>query len=910
MNLLIVLLIFIIFLIPLWLLFGRGEVQDHIPAGEKKDELTAGPDEIDAETDLPERSESGKRDEHERGYEPELTKISDDFVLPHDNKTIIDQDSPFSIYRRTLDNTQYYLEKGDFDTATDLYNGLLQRISDKEIRRKIEENIDYLNNYQQIAANRQREKKIKNASVDDNEIRVTLGGQEFVPENIKIDITPPSVQPKLDMDELIESITGHVSQISPAIEDSNKKLHDLKEYRDELERVKEEIQSFYDLKEESQRVREQRIDEDLARINELKDQIERENEERTKNLEIDELKREIDALRSERTEQVYSQNEIAAMRGQMESLKQELARSSQTPQEIKQLQDTIQNLRDDLAIKEKSGQDIQLLTRQITSLSDQLQTSQTSLADAHELKEHVQSLQDKLSSGQEHSSEIVHLKNQVDLLTRHIAGGTQKNDEIASIQNEIKDLGEKLQQRETTQQEMRELHTQINELKGELQEKEKKASEISELKSQIQILQSELSQQRTKSDEIRELKEKISQLETERLDSIKKQSDAENNLLREQIDTLKTELAEAKGKSERKEDLSRLKEAIADLEKKSFNRQLNTQQLEKLRDDVKNLAKDAALSTEMEQKIDRLLKEGLAQLPAANNTQIETLTNQIETLKNDLVKVQNQTVQQPPSSQTAQSETAYPGTSTEEVHPSGSPAEQVPAEKESAKEHEKTEAAKPDVSSLQKPAAKTGNEEGSYDSGTDSNLSITPKKEEDNEEEFETLQDHLKGPQFDEPSEDEILEKILADSGKKEDKEYEIRGTDENEDISEDFDISKLFAPAQINHQDEEFYSQFMDKHRPRVKKELPILQVSFRFDKLPELSSLSKESNIIESTFYKYKHLLEKANEHIKRRQVNDALNYYETVLAQDIPEEFKNMIRQNIRDLNEYLEKYMLNM
>ena len=63
-----------------------------------------------------------------------------------------------------------------------------------------------------------------------------------------------------------------------------------------------------------------------------------------------------------------------------------------------------------------------------------------------------------------------------------------------------------------------------------------------------------------------------------------------------------------------------------------------------------------------------------------------------------------------------------------------------------------------------------------------------------------------------------------------------------------------------------------------------------------------------MEYSFYKYKPLLEKADEYIKQRKVRDALNYYKVVLNQNIPPEFKGMIRKNIKDLTEYLEKYLV--
>ncbi|HQL82603.1 MAG TPA: hypothetical protein PK307_10400, partial [Spirochaetota bacterium] len=80
-----------------------------------------------------------------------------------------------------------------------------------------------------------------------------------------------------------------------------------------------------------------------------------------------------------------------------------------------------------------------------------------------------------------------------------------------------------------------------------------------------------------------------------------------------------------------------------------------------------------------------------------------------------------------------------------------------------------------------------------------------------------------------------------------------------------------------------------------------------YDFTRLPDEIGLSREKNIIEYAFYKYKPMLEKANEYIKKRKVRDAINYYKVVMSQNIPPEFKAMIRKNLNDLTEYLEKYL---
>jgi len=185
----------------------------------------------------------------------------------------------------------------------------------------------------------------------------------------------------------------------------------------------------------------------------------------------------------------------------------------------------------------------------------------------------------------------------------------------------------------------------------------------------------------------------------------------------------------------------------------------------------------------------------------------------------------------------------------------------------------------------------------------------TVRKVEDKDEDFEFIGDYIKGPKFNEPTEDQILEKILKDANNENiaAQDYEVKGK-KKDDTFDNFDINKLFEKPKQNELDEEdFYSKFMDKYKPPVKKELPILKVSYKFDKLPDNDSISKEQNVIDSNFYKYKPMLDKATDLIKRKRIKDAMNYYQVVLDQEIPEEFKKMIKKNLEDLKEYLEKYI---
>jgi hypothetical protein len=181
---------------------------------------------------------------------------------------------------------------------------------------------------------------------------------------------------------------------------------------------------------------------------------------------------------------------------------------------------------------------------------------------------------------------------------------------------------------------------------------------------------------------------------------------------------------------------------------------------------------------------------------------------------------------------------------------------------------------------------------------------VTHKTSEGDEgDEFELLKEFGNDTSGDGMSDDEIFEKILRDDKTKTKEDFEIIG-EKKERREESFTTPDEMD--QVQQEDASFYRKLLSTTK-RKKKELPILKVSYDFSRLPDEIGLSREKNIIEYAFYKYKPMLEKANEYIKKRKVRDAINYYKVVMSQNIPPEFKSMIRKNLNDLTEYLEKYL---
>ena len=167
---------------------------------------------------------------------------------------------------------------------------------------------------------------------------------------------------------------------------------------------------------------------------------------------------------------------------------------------------------------------------------------------------------------------------------------------------------------------------------------------------------------------------------------------------------------------------------------------------------------------------------------------------------------------------------------------------------------------------------------------------------EEDPNEFDLLKDIDKVKDDSTITDEEIFEKILQnDEKEKGASDFEIVGDtmpEESEFTSDDP------AAAHRSKSDQDFYKKFISTNRIK-KRELPILKVSYDFKKLPDEFSLSREKNILEYAFYKYKPMLQRADEFMKNRHVKDAINYYKVVLDQNIPIEFKAMIRKNIKDL-----------
>ncbi|MBI3394681.1 MAG: hypothetical protein HY042_02485, partial [Spirochaetia bacterium] len=95
---------------------------------------------------------------------------------------------------------------------------------------------------------------------------------------------------------------------------------------------------------------------------------------------------------------------------------------------------------------------------------------------------------------------------------------------------------------------------------------------------------------------------------------------------------------------------------------------------------------------------------------------------------------------------------------------------------------------------------------------------------------------------------------------------------------------------------------------KPPEEDDAPFLTLTYDFTKIPNSFKLSRDYHTMEYAYYKYKPMLIKAQEFTRRKMLKNALNYYRVIKSQNIPPEFKRMVNRNIKDITDYLEKFLM--
>ncbi|TGM57213.1 hypothetical protein [Leptospira adleri] len=145
-------------------------------------------------------------------------------------------------------------------------------------------------------------------------------------------------------------------------------------------------------------------------------------------------------------------------------------------------------------------------------------------------------------------------------------------------------------------------------------------------------------------------------------------------------------------------------------------------------------------------------------------------------------------------------------------------------------------------------------------------------------------------PGAEEPPEIEVLEGGLQPFDEQE---------EEGEEGGGESDGSKEEEPRMIH--------GILELKPPEVD-DAPFLTLTYDFGKIPHAFKLSKNYSIMEYSYYKYKPMLVKAQEFARRKMLKNALNYYRVIKSQNIPPELRKMINRNIKDITEFMEKYLM--
>lgn len=137
-------------------------------------------------------------------------------------------------------------------------------------------------------------------------------------------------------------------------------------------------------------------------------------------------------------------------------------------------------------------------------------------------------------------------------------------------------------------------------------------------------------------------------------------------------------------------------------------------------------------------------------------------------------------------------------------------------------------------------------------------------------------------------------------------------GFDEEGEIPDievvDGDLDEQLGEIEPEEQEPEKILHGVLELKPPEVDDAPFLTLTYDFGKIPHGFKLSRNYSIMEYSYYKYKPMLMKAQEFARRKMLKNALNYYRVVKSQNIPPEMRKMINRNIRDITEFMEKFLM--
>ena len=94
---------------------------------------------------------------------------------------------------------------------------------------------------------------------------------------------------------------------------------------------------------------------------------------------------------------------------------------------------------------------------------------------------------------------------------------------------------------------------------------------------------------------------------------------------------------------------------------------------------------------------------------------------------------------------------------------------------------------------------------------------------------------------------------------------------------------------------------------RPPEKADSPFLLLTYDFRKIPSAFALSKNHQLLTYLYYRYKPMLIRAQQCVSRKHIAKALDYYTTILDQNLPSELEDMIKVNVKDIHNFISNYL---
>ncbi len=863
MNIILIIILITILMILSWAIFSNKTDTSIAIKPEPEKPLTEEPEKIlrrrSADREIEKEFPAGKispdssiETSHDRD------EVSGQIQLPFPTSEIIPDGSRFKLYKRALINSEIYARRGDIETAVSLFKGVKDRILDSDIRSKIESNINYLNHYRQ-RRDEDFKKRVDSAysGQQPSELRLKIDGP--VPQTINIGLPEKSI---INTDEIIQKLSEQISR--------------------ELGTIKNEIETLKSRPEERFNL------DNYAEFSNLQHKF-------------NTLKERFDEVTNDRINTLNEINKFHRLNAEELEKNRESDHTPETRQILKEIKKEIDNLSD--------------LRHSLNSLHNKIEDmSNFNIPESKTQPTIIQAKYDSPIPIHFDPKPVLELLDRINQQKKEEKPETPPPKPEKSFFKEPEPF-EEVKTDELTYDELDEIHEEIpiddeiheeelifdvpaqeempgTEIVEDIPEKEAPAEnvtiddftydELDEIREEIPI-----------DDEIHEeelifdvpVQEEMP--EAEIIEDIPdEETPAENvtidDLTYEELDDIHEEFPS--------EEVPESAEELFPIEK------IPIEETAEVDEEPEKGAEDLTVNADLTD--DDISIDDLTTLEA------EELINEISPETEDHIVPEAPLFEEPV--ETAENEN-YPDIE-HEIESEDDLINDL-SDDEINKFSREDEAGIPEtITEPKKPVP----EEKTKDKTTADEILKTEKEKEiekhtDAEEDpndFDLLSDIGKIKDDSTLTDEDIFEKILKDDkNKNDDSAFEILGDMHKDDQEISFNDSILDGKMKA---EQDFYKKFIKADRIK-KKELPILKVSYDFKKLPDQFSLSREKNILEYSFYKYKPMLQKADEYIKHRHVKDAINYYKVVLDQNIPIEFKAMIKKNIRDLTEYLEKYL---